>query len=60
MAVYEKELTLLQRIITRVYDILEPLLNAPLNRKIVTFLMRNLKLGKVTRFLGDVDLMIGG
>ena len=60
MAVYEKELTLLQRIITRVYDILEPLLNSPLNRKIVTFLMRNLKLGKVTRFLGDVDLMIGG
>ncbi len=61
MAVYEQELTREQQMIIRIFEILEPLMNSPLNRKVMTFLFRNLKLGKVTRFLGDLDLMmIGG
>lgn len=60
MAVYERDLTRIQKIITQVYDILEPFLNKPLNRKIVTFLFRHLKFGKVTRYLEVDDLMLGG
>ena len=60
MAVYEKDLTLIQRIITRVFEILEPLMNTPLNQKIIGFVFQYLKLGKVTRCLGEVDLLLGG
>jgi len=60
MAVYEKKLTRIQRIITQVYEVLEPLMNSKLNRTFLTFFMRNLKFGKVTKYLENLDINLGG
>ena len=58
MAVYEKKLTRIQRIITRTFEILEPLMNSKLNRTVITLFMRNMKLGKVTKYLENLDISL--
>jgi len=60
MAVYEKKLPQTMRLVVRVFEILEPILNYSLNRRFITFLFRNLKLGKVTRFIKIEDFRFGG
>ena len=48
------------RLLTQIFEIVEPIMNSPLNRKIITFFMRNIKLGKVTRFLEEFSISLGG
>ncbi len=58
LAVYEKKLPFLQRIITRVYGVLEAQMNSRFNRKIITFFYRHAKLGKVTKLIQLLNIDI--
>jgi len=58
--VYERELPLNLRLMTRIFEILEPLMNHPLNRRVITFFMRYIRLEKVTKFLEGMKLELGG
>ena len=59
MAVYEKELPLFERLLTRVFEILDILLKNPVNQKLIAFLLRHIKLGKVTKYLEGIELSLG-
>ena len=60
MAVYEKELPLLLKLVTRVYGQLESIMNNPITRPFIQFFYRNSKLGKVTRFIRIENFRFGG
>ncbi|NVM53849.1 MAG: hypothetical protein HWN66_09120 [Candidatus Helarchaeota archaeon] len=60
MAVYEKKLPRTMRLMTQIFEILEPLMNSRLNRKFMTFIIRNSKLNRVTRLLGGGFMLTGG
>ncbi len=59
-AVYEKKLPFFERILTRLFEILDPLMNLRINRKIIMFIIRHIKLGKVTKYLEGMPLSLGG
>ncbi|MFX1295319.1 MAG: hypothetical protein ACFFD2_10760 [Promethearchaeota archaeon] len=56
MAVYEKKIPLLMQIVIAIFEILEPILNSRFSRRIITFITRNSNLGKVTRFLENINI----
>jgi hypothetical protein len=59
MAVYEKDLPRTLRVMTRLVAVIEPLLNFRLNRLILTFFMRYIKLEKITKHLESTNLNLG-
>lgn len=51
MAVYEKKLPVTMKLMTKIFDFLEKYLSSRINGRIIRFLFRHAKLGKVTRFI---------
>ncbi|MHA1130566.1 MAG: hypothetical protein ACTSQI_14830 [Candidatus Helarchaeota archaeon] len=58
MAVYQKKLPFLERIITQIFGPLERIMNFWFNRRLITFFYRNSKFGKVTRLLEKFNISL--